>query len=200
MDAITGGLGFEIAFVTESLVDAADERIDRVAEFIPNLVVSSDGELTLMTTLVRGSDAIEAGVTGARAIESSGIRVIRTYQDLVTRQDVADRLSVTRQAVGNWVRGERHDDAPFPAPVSLVAGGVWLWGDVAEWARERGFQMDQIQYPSLTDHNRLDLLITTGIRSVRVSTMVGSGDIAFRGGTANVHSHAHYQTRYALAS
>jgi transcriptional regulator with XRE-family HTH domain len=191
---------YEIAFVTEPLADPADGRLDRVTAMVPNLGVASDGNLTIVTALVRAADAIEAGLRVAKAIETSGISVLRTYQDLVTRQDIADRLGVTRQAVGNWVRGERHDDTPFPSPVSLVAGGVWLWGDVAAWARTRSYAVDEALFPSLTDHNRLDLLIKNGVQTVTVSTYSASAEIVF--GHRGVHATAggHYQRSYALAS
>ncbi|WP_255789208.1 helix-turn-helix transcriptional regulator [Mycobacteroides abscessus] len=186
--------------MTEPLADPADERIDHATEFVPNLVVSTDGDLTVATALVHGVDAIEAGVEAAKALETSGIRVLRTYQDLVTRQDVADRLGVTRQAVGNWVRGERHDDTPFPSPVSRVAGGVWLWGDVVAWARSCNYDVDEVQLPSLEDHVRLDLLIAAGVRNVTVSSYSASADIAFRHRGAHATLGATYQRSYALAS
>ncbi|ABK75449.1 helix-turn-helix domain-containing protein [Mycolicibacterium smegmatis] len=191
---------FEVAFVTEPLDGPDDERIDRAMELIPNLVVSFDGNLTVVTTLVHAADAIEAGVKAAKALEASGIPVIRTYQDLVTRQDIAERIGVTRQAVGNWVRGERHDDVPFPAPVSLVAGGIWLWGDVAGWARSRNYEVEDVSFPSLDAHNRIDLLISAGIGSVTVTTYECVADIAFRHrGTKASLGHT-YQRSYAPAS
>lgn len=191
---------FEIAFVIEQVDDPADERIDRAMELIPNLVLSFDGNLTMVTTLVTAADAVEAGVKAAKALEASDIRVLRTYQDLVTRQDIAERVGVTRQAVGNWVRGERHDDVPFPAPVSLVAGGVWLWGDVADWARSRGYEVEDVSFPSLDAHNRIDLLISAGIGSVTLSTYESAADITFRHrGRKTITAHT-YQRHYALAS
>jgi hypothetical protein len=191
---------YEIAFVTEPITDPADERLEHASSLIPILAVAYHGDLTLITTLVNAANAVEAGVAAARAIDASGIRVQRTYQDLVSRQDVADRLNVTRQAVGNWVRGDRHDETPFPAPASLVAGGAWLWGDVAAWARSQGYDLGDADYPTLKDHARLDLLIANHIQSVTVSTVVESGDIAFRGPSAPARQEGMYQTYYALAS
>lgn len=164
MDA--GEFDFEIAFVTEPLVDPADERIDRATEALPDLVVSSGDGLTVITVLAPGPAAVAAGFTAAATIELSGIHVYRSYQDLVSRQDIADRADVTRQAVGNWVRGDRRSGASFPAPVSRVAGGAWLWGDVVAWLRGGGRSIDgDIEYPSLVDHNRIDLLLAS--RSLR---------------------------------
>lgn len=194
------GSNFEIAFVTEHMSGPDDARIDEALESVPNLVVASDGDLTIVTTLVRAADAIEAGLRAAKALEASGIRVSRTYQDLVTRQDIADRLSVTRQAVGNWARGDRHADVPFPTPTSLVAGGIWLWGDVATWARACDFDIDEALFPSLEDHNRLDLLIAAGVKTVTVTTYFAAADIAFRHRGEHGNVRGSYQRSYALAS
>jgi transcriptional regulator with XRE-family HTH domain len=157
--------------------------------------------LTVVTTLVHAGDAIEAGLRAAKALESSGIRVLRTYQDLVTRQDIASRLGVTRQAVGNWVRGERHDDTPFPSPVSLVAGGVWLWGDVVSWARASNHAVDEEHFPSLNDHSRLDVLIASGVGAIGLSTYTGAAaDLAFRPRGARPPMANTYQHQYSLAA
>ncbi|QZH66920.1 helix-turn-helix transcriptional regulator [Mycolicibacterium farcinogenes] len=195
-----GTFNFEIAFVVEDIDDPADERIDRVAELLPNFVLTSYGDLMVATVLVRAADAVEAGVFAAKAIESSGIRVLRTYQDLVTRQDIAERIGVTRQAVGNWVRGERHEDTPFPSAVSHVAGGIWLWGDVAAWARAHHYSVDDALFPSLSEHTRLDLLIAAGVRAVTVSTYVAAADITFRQRRSLPETGNSYQRSYALAS
>jgi hypothetical protein len=197
---MTAGNYFEIAFVTETIEDPADDRIDRAVAVIPNLGVSSYGDLTVMTALVRGGSAVEAGIYAAKAIDASGINVLRSYQDLVTRQDIADRLEVTRQAVGTWVRGERHHDTPFPPPSSLVAGGVWLWGDVVAWCRASGRDVDDANFPSLEDHNRLDLLISAGVKTVTLSTYEAASDIAFRQRGKRTQVDAVYQHTYALAS
>lgn len=199
---MASGFDFEIALVTEPITCLDDERIDHVTAELADTVVSTFDELTVVTTIVRAGTAVEAGVRAAKVLESSGIRVLRTYQDLVTRQDIASRLHVTRQAVGNWVRRERHDDTPFPSPVSLVAGGVWLWGDVVSWARASNHDVDDEHFPSLTDHNRLDVLISGGIGAISLSTTyVNAADLAFqhRGPRPSV-ANDYYQQRYELAS
>lgn len=55
------------------------------------------------------------------------------------RQDLADRLNVSRQAVSNWVRGTRHapNNLPFPEIAHTVDGGIWLWADINRRANGR---------------------------------------------------------------
>lgn len=91
------------------------------------------------------------------------VGVIRLYEDLVTRQDIADRTSTTRQAVGNWVRQERRDHradggSPFPDPYNIVGRGVWLWSEVNEWLLQRG-KGDGLRYPSASDYAKVNAAV-----------------------------------------
>ncbi|MFE6923818.1 hypothetical protein ACFVAV_22525 [Nocardia sp. NPDC057663] len=142
---------FEFMFVVEGITDAFDPRIELVEAHL-DCVLERHSELTLVTLAATGTSAYIAGVHAVHILETAGIRVTRTYADLVTRQDIADRAEVTRQAVGNWVRGERCGTQPFPAPTNLAAGGLWLWRDVNKWLAARGLEHDS------TDHLSLDTL------------------------------------------
>ncbi|WP_418003343.1 XRE family transcriptional regulator [Mycobacterium sp. PDNC021] len=195
---------FEIAFATEPIGDPADARLGQVLALLPDATIASHRDFNIVTTAMHAPDAIEAGIRAAQLIEAAGIRVLRTYQDLVARQDIADRSDMTRQGVGLWVRGERFSETPFPAPVSLVSGGVWLWGDVVEWARTLGLDWaaEEAHFPTLDDHNRLDVMISEGIQQVTVTTHLDIPGVVFSPhgrGTQQI-ADDYYQRTYALAS
>lgn len=144
-------------------VPADDVRIDQVMEALPGTTVHGALGLTVVTTLIDAKTAIEAGLHAAKALVAAGVTPQRTYQDLVSRQDIADRLDVSRQAVGNWVRGERHRALPFPAPVTLASGGLWLWSNVVRWISTAGVvELDESALPTLEDHCELDRMIRQG--------------------------------------
>jgi hypothetical protein len=146
---------YEFILVVEGIADAFDPKVERIEEHF-DCIVEHHSELTLVTLTATGRSAFVAGVDAVRTLESFGVHVVRTYPDLVTRQDIADRAEVTRQAVGNWVRGERSGSIPFPRPVHLAAGGLWLWADIHHWLTDRGLPAEAIEYPSLTTHTHLD--------------------------------------------
>ena len=152
---------FEIAFVIPEFTDAFDPRVPGVEEAM-EVVVSKHGGLSIATVIATGGD-VAAGRAASATLSSCGLPPQRTYPDLVSRQDITDRLEVSRQAVGNWVRGERHQSLPFPGPVHRVAGGVWLWGDVADRLRRTGRNVaDDLYFPTLEDHAQLDSLLANG--------------------------------------
>lgn len=146
---------FELAFVVPELVDPFDQRVSRVEESM-DMVVTTHGGRSVASVTAGGVDAIAAGRHAAAVLSSCGLPPERTYPDLVSRQDIADRLDISRQAVGNWVRGERHQGYAFPLPAHAVAGGVWLWGDVVDWLRCTGRESDELDFPTLEDHAFLD--------------------------------------------
>ncbi|MEU7630978.1 hypothetical protein AB0C34_13475 [Nocardia sp. NPDC049220] len=150
---------FEFMFVVEGITDAFDPRVEGVEEHL-DCVMERHGELTLMTVTTPGTSAYTAGVHAARVLEAAGIDVVRAYADLVTRQDIADRAEVTRQAVGNWVRGERCGNHPFPTPTNLAAGGLWLWRDVNTWLAARGLEHDSIGHPPLETLAQIDVWLS----------------------------------------
>jgi hypothetical protein len=154
---------FEIAFVIET-VEADDPRIDQAMEALPGTTISGALGLAVATTLIDAHTAIEAGLRAAKALAAADLTPLRTYQDLVSRQDIADRVGMSRQAVGNWVRGERQNSQPFPAPVTLASGGLWLWTSVVRWIEAMGVaELNESALPTLADHCILDTMIQQGL-------------------------------------
>ncbi|UJH69600.1 hypothetical protein [Ornithinimicrobium sp. INDO-MA30-4] len=90
-----------------------------------------------MSAVFSGDTYLDALRAAARWLEDNGAHCLRVHEDLVTKSDIASRLSVTRQAVHQWVTGKR-GLAGFPAASNPVSGGVWLWGDVQRWAMSKG--------------------------------------------------------------
>lgn len=172
---------FELIFVTPDIDGPGDMRIAKVEEHL-DIVVESHSGLTLATVTAEGADAVTAALNAAAVLSACGLPVARTYPDLVTRQDIADRAEVSRQAVGNWVRGERIQSDPFPTPVNLVGGGAWLWGDVVAWLRRNDHEIDDIEFPSINDHARIDSAL---LRSTE-SSSTRSGHVELAGERAGV--------------
>ncbi len=141
---------YEWIFVVDEL---ADDVVDAVYETCDALV-SHHGGLTLLTITTEGGTAIEAAKATITLLqqESHLIRVQRAYEDLVTKVDIASRCDTTPQAVGQWARGKRLREFPFPEPFSLVAGGIWIWGEVNDWLRRTGKSSDDIEYPHREDY------------------------------------------------
>lgn len=182
---------FEIAFLIPELTDAFDPRVTQVEDTM-DIVVSSHSGVSVATVIATGSDAVAAGRAASATLSACGLPPKRTYPDLVSRQDIADRLDVSRQAVGNWVRGERHQSHSFPTPVNMVAGGVWLWGDIADWLRRTGRDSDDVAYPTLQDHARLDEYLAVvpdavaGSRTGRTGQLRSVGRVAARVGFSSL--------------
>jgi hypothetical protein len=81
------------------------------------------------------AEAIETAIRDVRSVP--GVAVLRVEPDeLVTAAEIAARLGRSRESVRLLVSGERGPGS-FPAPVShlKLRGRLWLWSDVATWAR-----------------------------------------------------------------
>lgn len=197
---------FELIFVTPDLAGPGDDRVAMVEEHL-DVVVESHSGLTLATVTAEGADAVTAALSAAAVLSACGLSPVRSYPDMVTRQDIADRADVSRQAVGNWVRGERMQSDPFPTPVNLVGGGVWLWGDVVAWLRRHGHDIEDLKFPSIAEHARIDTaLLQTPTRSATFAGHVAlSGERAtalYAPSVSAPHQHwagESFQSSYALA-
>ena len=153
---MTGDRSYEWTFVVPDISGPDDERIDRLYAAADALVDSHSG-LTRVSMLVDGQTAVAAAKKAIAKLENCGLVAERTYPEFVSRADIAERASKTRQAVDNWVRGDRQKD--FPPPVHFVSGGVWLWRHVRDWLERERIQdvpVDETTYPSLDDHAVID--------------------------------------------
>jgi transcriptional regulator with XRE-family HTH domain len=130
-------------------------------------LLSEHGDVQLLTVTLTGPSAPVAAHTGISDLtRDCKLQILRTHADLVTRSDIAERVGSTAQAVGQWVRGDRHRETPFPKPDNFVAGGVWLWGTVNEWLRKVGKDHESdVDYPTREDHAAVDLWLSTQHRA-----------------------------------
>lgn len=159
---------YELTFhVAEVPDDLADDLLDRL-----DCVLGEDhGGQPYLTVTADGADCFSAAQAMTTRLHLMGMIVQRLQEDLANRSEIAERLGVTRQAVSNWVRGQRGDD--FPAPSNDVAGGVWLWGDVGRWAESHGScDANGMNYPTREDYDRINgwLVATRERRNDQVST------------------------------
>lgn len=86
----------------------------------------------------RDDKSLEHAIISAiRSVESCGIGatiVSVAPEHLVTLSDIAERVSLSRQAVSLLALGER-GDGNFPKPILKIANKspLWRWSSVAEW-------------------------------------------------------------------
>jgi len=137
-------LSFEVAELPEAVEDAICDAFDAV--------VATHSGVTTVTFEATGDTCVEAAITASHKFRDLGASPIRLVDDVVTRTEIARRAGVTPQAVGQWIRGERHADSQFPAPFILTGGGLWLWGEVVEALAERGLILNEgVRYPTRRD-------------------------------------------------
>jgi hypothetical protein len=159
-------LTFEVDELPDDVLDAIDQEFDAV--------VSGHPGLTLITVLVPGVTALGAAKTAVKKLEHlPGVVVRRICEDLVNRRDIAERSNVSIQAVGQWIRGDRHKFNAFPQPFNFVGGGVWLWPEVNDWLRRTEKEFDEsVAFPCRNDyyeinrwisHRRAQQLVHVGI-------------------------------------
>lgn len=91
----------------------------------------------------RASDDLEQAVISAiKDIESTniGAKIISVAPEhLVSLADIAERISMTRQAISLFMLGERGKGG-FPKPVLKInnKSPLWKWSAVAEWFYNQG--------------------------------------------------------------
>lgn len=142
-------LTFEVDNLEDDLIEAIYDRFDAL--------VAAHAEVTLLTVTAEGPTVVVAGKRLVEKLERD-LRVVtrRLVEDLVTREDIANRCATTPAVVGQWLRETR--PTSFPASYSRVAGGLWLWGEVNDWLRRAGKTHDSgLDFPDREDHNELNL-------------------------------------------
>lgn len=150
---------FELTFHIRELPAAL---VDDLLDEYDCITGGDHGGRDLITLTASGSSCVGAAKDAMMRLIAQGLSVERMQEDLASRVEIAERLGVTRQAVGNWVRGDRVEG--FPARFNEVAGGVWLWCDVARWAvAHHRFEADGIEWPTRQDHDLVNGWITTQV-------------------------------------
>ncbi|MGQ3890319.1 helix-turn-helix transcriptional regulator [Legionella sp. CNM-1927-20] len=101
-----------------------------------------------------GENLERAILSAIKDIESThiGARIVSVAPEhLVTLSDIAQRLSMTRQAVSLIIQGLR-GSGDFPKPILKIANKspLWRWSAVAEWFYKQG---------KIKDHNVVDFAI-----------------------------------------
>ena len=150
-------IDFELTFHLRELpASIVDDLLDKF-----DCITGTDHEgQDFITLTAPGSSCVRAAKDAMMRLISQGLTVERMQEDLASRVEIAERLEVTRQAVGNWVRGDRAGG--FPARFNEVAGGVWLWGDVARWAlAHHRYEAGGIEWPTRQDHDLVNGWIAT---------------------------------------
>lgn len=132
---------FEVRPMTEDVEDAVARAFD--------CLIATHSGVTTVTLSAPGPDCVAAATTAIEGLRAAGAQPVRLVDDLVGRSEIARRASITPQAVGLWIRGERHATPRFPAPFILAGGGLWLWGEVVDAlaVRDKVIQ-DGVRYPS----------------------------------------------------
>jgi hypothetical protein len=160
-DLDTYELIFETSELAEDVEDAIYEAFDAL--------VSQRGRDSFVTLSAEGESAFEAAAAAIAGLQALGAEVRRMTEDLVTRANIAERAGVTTQAVGLWVRNERHQEDPFPAPYNHVAGGVWLWSEVNDWLARGHGAADGLRHPSRDDYAQVNAALAQSRHAVPVS-------------------------------
>ncbi|MDR7301423.1 hypothetical protein [Haloactinomyces albus] len=182
---------YEFIFVIDAL---SGETVHRIYEDY-DATYSQHGGTCLLTVASEGETAFQAAKLLVVDMEQRfGTVFHRTYEDLVTKADIADRIDSTVQAVGQWTRGERYKNTPFPSPFNHVAGGVWLWSEVNAWLREVGKDYDDdVSYPSRRELADIDRWLANGNFGNRhpcvhsTETVKASGSLATFATAASSH-------------
>lgn len=115
-----------------------DERINALFAAGCDDATFSHGSTISYGDFDRDADSLlDAVLSATEAVESvEGLSVRRVDEDdLVTVNDIAERLERSRQSVNQLIAGDR-GDGTFPQPLGRTRGHgrVWSWSEVAEWA------------------------------------------------------------------
>lgn len=95
---------------------------------------------TPVATFSRAAPSLASAIASAvRDIESVGLRAMRVRdEDLLTLEDIADRIERSRESVRRYATGQRGGGG-FPPPISPERDGTafYRWSEVAPWLRDR---------------------------------------------------------------
>lgn len=160
MSANSYELSFEVPEMNETVEDRVSSRFDSI--------IAVHGDVTTVTLTAHGVTCLRAAIAAIRSLREAGVEPIRLVDDVVSRSEIARRIGITPQSVGQWIRGDRHFESPFPAPYILAGGGLWLWGEVVEALDSRGVEVEDIGYPSRRDIQEIGGFLADNFRRANV--------------------------------
>lgn len=196
-DMATYELGFEVATMSSDVEDAVAEEL--------GASVATHSGLTTVTLVVDGPSCLAAALVAADRLQTVGAPPLRLVDDLVSRGEIARRVGVTPQAVGNWIRGDRHPDSSFPTPYVVSSTELWLWGEVRDALRKRGLDLDRgLRFPTRRDSQLIGGALAVRRQSADVGwsqrpSLYGGPAVSVGIPRGQVHVDAK-RTEYALAT
>ncbi|MGI8875135.1 MAG: helix-turn-helix transcriptional regulator [Egibacteraceae bacterium] len=129
---------FRMALALEGVDYFDDDRIDRLAEEVPDVHWLHAGDEVHALLYVEARTAVEAARTAVAAVRSvvPDATPTRVVENFVVTSDIAERVGVNRETVRTWVTGIRGPGG-FPRPRAVVGKGsrVWDWATVNTWLR-----------------------------------------------------------------
>ena len=132
-------------------IDLEDEdTLSKLAEVEVDGAGPHDDQLVQITASIPADNAIRAAtqlVNRMREFLPSATPVMAD-RDLVNVSDIAERISVSREAVRHWSNGLRRE-GNFPPPIDSPGGSkVWQWGAIHAWLRLNLSIWDGLIYPN----------------------------------------------------
>ena len=97
------------------------------------IITERGGQITV-AVYTDGTSRADEALSLIHLLEDIEFCIVRVDEDLVDAPEIAERLSLTRQAVSQWARGTRGQD--FPHPVGQPGGKrIWTWGQITSWIK-----------------------------------------------------------------
>lgn len=149
---------FEFSFVVSGVDPHADDFEDRFFEAGCDDATLMLYKGSVVAAFAREDETYESAIVSAYTnLTKSGAVIERFDPDfLVTASDIAERSSLTRAAVGNYVKGTRGDNFPAPKLRVMSTSPLWDWVDVSGWLHHNG-QVDVSIYR--------DALVSRGVNT-----------------------------------
>lgn len=148
MQIVPRGREFEFSFLLSGFTDLTDEIENAVYEAGCDDALLSIRcgvpYLTFARNAASYKDAVFSAIRDVKKI-GRGVEIVRIDDcNLVTQSEIAHRMGCTRQAINQYVKGDR-GDGRFPSPACNITDGqsLWSWCDVASWMRQNGYLSEQ---------------------------------------------------------
>lgn len=137
---------FEFSIIARGVDPHADDFEDRFFE-----AGCDDATLSLQRGLIiadfaREAESLSAAIASAlQNVWAAGAEITRVEPDpLVSLSDIAERSTLSRQAISLYAKGERGADFPPPAVKIMSGHPLWDWGRVADWLYARSLISEEL--------------------------------------------------------